>query len=32
MAIDQAMKRLPEMITDGDNQRLLDEYMSSIRT
>ena len=32
MAIDQAMKRLPGAITDKDNQRLLDEYMSSIRT
>ena len=32
MAIDQAMKRLPGVITDGDNRRLLDEYMSSIRT
>jgi F-type H+-transporting ATPase subunit b len=32
MAIDQATKQLPGMITDKDSQRLLDEYMSSIRT
>jgi F-type H+-transporting ATPase subunit b len=32
LAIDQALKRLPGTITDGDNQRLLDEYMRSIRT
>lgn len=32
MAIDQAMARLPVLITDGDNQRLLDDYMQSLHT
>ena len=32
MAIEQAISRLPEQITDGDNQRMLDEYMQSIGT
>ena len=27
MAFDQAMLKLPELITDDDNQRLLDNYM-----
>ncbi len=30
MAIEQAMHRLPELMTDGDNQRMLDEYMQRI--
>jgi hypothetical protein len=32
IAIDQAMARLPVLITDGDNQRLLDDYMERLRT
>jgi F-type H+-transporting ATPase subunit b len=32
IAIDQAMARLPVVITDGDNQRLLDDYMARLRT
>jgi F-type H+-transporting ATPase subunit b len=32
MAIDQAMARLPVLITDGDNQRLLDDYMERLHT
>lgn len=32
MAIDQAMKQLPGLMTHGDNQRMLDEYMQSIGT
>ena len=32
MAIDQAMARLPVLITEGDNQRLLDDYMERLRT
>jgi F-type H+-transporting ATPase subunit b len=30
MAIDQAIARLPAVITDGDNQRLLDDYMERL--
>jgi F-type H+-transporting ATPase subunit b len=30
MAIDQAMAKLPDIITAGDNQLLLDDYMSSL--
>jgi len=29
-AIDQAMTQLPGLMTDGDNQRMLDEYVQSI--
>ncbi|WP_372683392.1 hypothetical protein [Desulfosarcina sp.] len=32
MAIDQAMMKLPDMITAGDNQQLLDDYMGSLHT
>jgi hypothetical protein len=32
MAIDQAMKRLPAIITDSDNQRLLNDYMQRLHT
>ena len=32
MAIDQAMKQLPGLMNDSDNQRMLDEYMQSIGT
>ena len=32
MAIEQAMKQLPELITVDDNHRMLDEYMQSIGT
>lgn len=32
MAIGQAIEKLPEVITDGDNQRLLDDYMAHLRT
>jgi F-type H+-transporting ATPase subunit b len=32
MAINQAMARLPVVITDSDNQRLLDDYMRSLHT
>ena len=32
MAIEQAMARLPVLITDGDNQRLLDDYMERLHT
>jgi F-type H+-transporting ATPase subunit b len=32
MAIDQAMVKLPDIITAGDNQQLLDDYMSSLHT
>lgn len=31
MAMDQAVKKLPELITDGDSQRLLDDYMHSLQ-
>ena len=30
MAFEQALVQLPKIITDGDNQRLLDEYMASV--
>ncbi|WP_319522489.1 ATP synthase F0 subunit B [uncultured Desulfosarcina sp.] len=30
MAIEQAMIQLPGALTDGDNQRLLDDYMKSL--
>ena len=30
MAIEQAMIQLPDVLTDGDNQRLLDDYMKSL--
>ena len=30
MAIDQAMMKLPDIITSGDNRQLLDDYMSSL--
>lgn len=30
LAFEQALVRLPEIITDDDNQRLLDEYMTSV--
>ncbi len=32
MAMEQAVKTLPEVITEGDNQRLLDDYMHSLQT
>jgi F-type H+-transporting ATPase subunit b len=32
MAMDQAVKTLPELITEGDSQRLLDDYMHSLHT
>jgi len=32
MSIAQAMKRLPGLMTDTDNRRMLDEYMQSIGT
>ncbi len=32
MAIDQAMMKLPDIITAGDNQQLLDDYMGSLHT
>ena len=32
LAIDQAMAKLPVEITDGDNQRLLDDYLQSLHT
>lgn len=32
MAIEQAMNQLPGVLTDGDNQRLLDDYMKSLDT
>ncbi len=30
LAFEQALIQLPKIITDGDNQRLLDEYMASM--
>lgn len=30
MAIDQAIVKLPAIMTAGDNQQLLDDYMSSL--
>jgi len=32
MAIEQAVVKLPGIMTDGDNQRLLDDYMQHIHT
>jgi F-type H+-transporting ATPase subunit b len=32
LAIEKATQQLPGMITDGDNQRLLDDYMNSLQT
>lgn len=32
MAVDLAMERLPQQITDQDNQRLLDQYLESTRS
>ena len=32
MAIDEALKRLPAIITDSDNQRLLNDYMQRLHT
>ena len=32
MAIEQAQAKLPGIMTDGDNQRLLDDYMQHIHT
>ncbi|MBC2711149.1 MAG: ATP synthase F0 subunit B [Desulfosarcina sp.] len=31
MAMDQAVNKLPELITEGDSQRLLDDYMRSLQ-
>lgn len=31
MAMDQAVKKLPELITETDSQRLLDDYMRSLQ-
>ena len=31
MAIEQAMAQLPGVVNDGDNQRLLDDYMKSLQ-
>lgn len=32
MAFEQALAQLPKIITDSDNQRLLDEYMAGMNT
>jgi len=32
LAIEQAQAKLPGIMTDGDNQRLLDDYMQHIHT
>jgi hypothetical protein len=32
IAMDQAVKKLPELITERDNQQFLDDYMRSLQS